>query len=215
MEHPIRPARLIGLVASMLLLLHCVTAGTAAGLAYLGDPYATPAGIIPAATEALWPYARAALGSGPILPVAAYGLGLWTLLMCAAFLVLGDSFKLAKVRRAHLARALAYSTVGWILLVVVLTPIVMVAALESTYGYRPISLSSSFQQLIGPGQAFPALFGAWFLWFATFWWNVTHTYLRLRHGAAILFLLLLTSGLAMLVMLVLTDLVLSSGLAPM
>ena len=123
-------------------------------------------------------------------------MGAWTILMCAAFLLLGDSFKQAKVRRAHLARAMSYSIVGWTVTLVWLTPVVLIADSDQNIGV-PTVVSGGLVCFVAPALI------VWLLWFMAFWWSFTQTYLKLRHAAAAVLVLLLTSGLATAVLLVL------------
>lgn len=192
---PIHAARLLIMVMIVAVFGHMVVSLTAAAVAWArfpvwGSMTSGPFVSLPqpwneVANSAVWPYQSARLiGSMLFDPIMSVPI-LWALFTPLPFIVLGTTFKTARVRRAHLLRGLCYS-LGPVMLSVILG--VMVRALVGL----PTWVWS---------------FGAWqtvkllLLWYtipaaamlARHWWVFVHRYLRLPHGAAIVGLMLLTS----------------------
>jgi hypothetical protein len=224
MEQPIRGWRLAAWVAMMLLSSHTFIAINnaihARNTMQTTRQVAPIAPIAPTAPSmaaqirehmliaAAWPYAETktsapfgALGtrvwtSKPSIPARVWLGPLALSLIPVAFLLLGQSMRLARIRRAHLVRIWAYS--------MVLAPVSVALWIfddPPTENASAIALTLSYGLSIA-WMTVPALtLGAAGL----MWWCATTRYLRLKHGPAAAVMMTLLVGLAMLTGLVLVS----------
>jgi hypothetical protein len=159
---------------------------------------------------AVWPYGE----TTTIVPVGATGTRVWTSrpsipawvwlgplgvsLMPVAYLLLGQSMRLARIRRAHLVRIWAYSTV--------LAPVSLASWM--LFGSVDVERLSDFSLLLSYGMVegwlvVPAMTLAAG---GAMWWCASTRYLRLAHGRAAAVVMTFVVGLAMLTVLVVISL---------
>ena len=201
MEFPIRPRRLVVFTLMALVLAHCAAAVAAVWSAmYLGQLSFTGTIAIFHADE----YAdvlRLAIAPGLDRPwyedgfPGAWGwlMFAWMLLISSAFGLLGDSFRLANVRKVHLVRGAAYSLT---ILPLILAFEMLCDAIRRT-GWSTgwiWSLPDFIQQVVTHRGPIGLLVIA--IWSAIYWHTFIRRYLHMPHAIVIVPLMLITALLA-------------------
>jgi hypothetical protein len=190
--HDIRAARLFIFAASWLVLMHLGSIGAAV---FSPPAWGPPRALLSPETLDLvvWPYGGS-IGYGSVsVDMVLEPLAIWTftqvLLLPVAMLVLGDSLRKCRVRRAHLLRgaclSVAWGVAGFAFLVCV------TLGVSAFVRYSPF-VSSTLRDTLAT-----ILLIALFPLLQLLWWRSFITrYLRLPHAFAVAFLMALIAALA-------------------
>lgn len=203
MEHPIHFGRIVALLAACALALHLGVAAICTSYRYAlygglqmgwGRAHSTLADV---GLVALWPYSsghlwwlasRSPLGPGPVVVAPTIAL------MPVAFLLLPDTLRRSRVRRAHIARVGLYSFVAPCLIWSALA--VLWSAHYAINWHNRISGGIAVQWLPSDAAMFNAMLAGsllLLLWAPFFWWRAGKQYLKLPHPLIVAILLSIVS----------------------